>query len=525
MDRGDRRLAVLGRRRRTRSRRRPRARRGSARPARRPRWPGSATPMYVSIVMSWPEVGRRVDDLHRDRVPRWPVVAGDRQDRRADRLGTVAHQVVPVVAERRARGSGVRPAAARAAEAAARARRPRPASSSAAATSATTGAVDGRQRRRAGRSANIARTLASSACGRVDGTTLPACVSTTVARAARSWSASQVAGSKAARSARNAAIERMHLGRLVEAAQELVDVHAGGRLERLPAAVDEHEPGAALAERRRRPGRDDRPEPVAGEDDPVAGARRAARSPRRPRRRPRRASAGRSRLGRGVRQAVAAQVHRDDATDAPRSRRATGAQTRPCCDRPWIEQDARAVRRVRPAPVEEVDPVARLDDDHEALRLGSPDPAAARRSIAPRIRAPWPSAAAVPAPRPSRAQPPPPVRGARRARARRRSRCRSRPPSTRSPSSSPTSRPTSSGARTSSDRTRRCTACTRACRGPNGAPTGSPIPNRITLFRLPLEEDFADPDDLADEVWVTVIHELAHHLGIDDDRLHELGVD
>ena len=50
-------------------------------------------------------------------------------------------------------------------------------------------------------------------------------------------------------------------------------------------------------------------------------------------------------------------------------------------------------------------------------------------------------------------------------------------------------------------------------------------PNRITLFRLPLEADFADPDDLADEVWVTVVHELAHHLGIDDDRLHELGVD
>jgi len=51
------------------------------------------------------------------------------------------------------------------------------------------------------------------------------------------------------------------------------------------------------------------------------------------------------------------------------------------------------------------------------------------------------------------------------------------------------------------------------------------IPNRITLFRLPLEEDFADPDELADEVWITVIHELAHHLGIDDDRLHELGID
>ena len=49
-------------------------------------------------------------------------------------------------------------------------------------------------------------------------------------------------------------------------------------------------------------------------------------------------------------------------------------------------------------------------------------------------------------------------------------------------------------------------------------------PNRITLFRLPLEADFPDPDDLADEVRLTVIHELAHHLGIDDDRLHDLGV-
>ena len=51
------------------------------------------------------------------------------------------------------------------------------------------------------------------------------------------------------------------------------------------------------------------------------------------------------------------------------------------------------------------------------------------------------------------------------------------------------------------------------------------VPNTITLFRLPLEADFPDPDDLADEVWITVVHELAHHLGIDDERLHELGVD
>ena len=53
----------------------------------------------------------------------------------------------------------------------------------------------------------------------------------------------------------------------------------------------------------------------------------------------------------------------------------------------------------------------------------------------------------------------------------------------------------------------------------------SPVPNRITLFRLALEADFPDPDDLADEVWITVVHELAHHLGIDDDRLQALGVD
>ena len=50
-------------------------------------------------------------------------------------------------------------------------------------------------------------------------------------------------------------------------------------------------------------------------------------------------------------------------------------------------------------------------------------------------------------------------------------------------------------------------------------------PGRIVLFRLPLEADFPDPDTLADEVWITLVHELAHHLGIDDERLHELGVD
>lgn len=53
----------------------------------------------------------------------------------------------------------------------------------------------------------------------------------------------------------------------------------------------------------------------------------------------------------------------------------------------------------------------------------------------------------------------------------------------------------------------------------------APFPNRIILFRLPLEADFADPEELADEVWATVVHELAHHMGIDDARLEELGID
>jgi len=51
------------------------------------------------------------------------------------------------------------------------------------------------------------------------------------------------------------------------------------------------------------------------------------------------------------------------------------------------------------------------------------------------------------------------------------------------------------------------------------------FPNKISLFQLPLETDFPDPRDLEEEVRITVIHELAHHAGIDDDRLHELDYD
>jgi predicted Zn-dependent protease with MMP-like domain len=55
---------------------------------------------------------------------------------------------------------------------------------------------------------------------------------------------------------------------------------------------------------------------------------------------------------------------------------------------------------------------------------------------------------------------------------------------------------------------------------------GIASPAQILVFRLPLEEDFPDPDDLADEVRITILHELAHALGIEDEeRLHELGID
>lgn len=53
---------------------------------------------------------------------------------------------------------------------------------------------------------------------------------------------------------------------------------------------------------------------------------------------------------------------------------------------------------------------------------------------------------------------------------------------------------------------------------------GAPhLPARVTLFRGPLEARARSADDLAHEVAVTVLHELAHHFGIDDDRLDELG--
>jgi predicted Zn-dependent protease with MMP-like domain len=49
------------------------------------------------------------------------------------------------------------------------------------------------------------------------------------------------------------------------------------------------------------------------------------------------------------------------------------------------------------------------------------------------------------------------------------------------------------------------------------------LPDRIAIYRRPLEEEFDDPNELEDEIRITVLHELAHYFGLDEDRIAELG--
>ena len=51
------------------------------------------------------------------------------------------------------------------------------------------------------------------------------------------------------------------------------------------------------------------------------------------------------------------------------------------------------------------------------------------------------------------------------------------------------------------------------------------LPDRILIYRLPILAICDTHDDVVEEVHITVVHEIAHHFGIDDDRLHELGYD
>lgn len=58
-------------------------------------------------------------------------------------------------------------------------------------------------------------------------------------------------------------------------------------------------------------------------------------------------------------------------------------------------------------------------------------------------------------------------------------------------------------------------------RGADGGPPG--LPAQIFVFRRPLLEVCSSEEELVTEVRTTVVHEVAHHFGIDDERLHALG--
>jgi predicted Zn-dependent protease with MMP-like domain len=49
------------------------------------------------------------------------------------------------------------------------------------------------------------------------------------------------------------------------------------------------------------------------------------------------------------------------------------------------------------------------------------------------------------------------------------------------------------------------------------------LPDKISIFAEPLMEDFPDPDELRDEIRLTVLHEIAHYFGMDEDEIEELG--
>jgi predicted Zn-dependent protease with MMP-like domain len=51
------------------------------------------------------------------------------------------------------------------------------------------------------------------------------------------------------------------------------------------------------------------------------------------------------------------------------------------------------------------------------------------------------------------------------------------------------------------------------------------LPDKISIYRIPLEESFPDPEELREEIRITVLHELAHYFGLDEDRIAELGYD
>ena len=51
------------------------------------------------------------------------------------------------------------------------------------------------------------------------------------------------------------------------------------------------------------------------------------------------------------------------------------------------------------------------------------------------------------------------------------------------------------------------------------------LPDKITIFQQPLERDFPNEAELVEEVRKTVLHEIAHHFGISDEKLAEMGLE
>jgi predicted Zn-dependent protease with MMP-like domain len=49
------------------------------------------------------------------------------------------------------------------------------------------------------------------------------------------------------------------------------------------------------------------------------------------------------------------------------------------------------------------------------------------------------------------------------------------------------------------------------------------LPDKITIFAEPLLRDFPDPEELREEIRLTVVHEIAHYFGMDEEEVEDLG--
>jgi predicted Zn-dependent protease with MMP-like domain len=58
--------------------------------------------------------------------------------------------------------------------------------------------------------------------------------------------------------------------------------------------------------------------------------------------------------------------------------------------------------------------------------------------------------------------------------------------------------------------------------GPGRDHSGA-LPDRIVIYRLPLERSFHEPEELQRQIRITVLHEIGHFFGLDEDRIRELG--